>query len=179
MFQYSNHKTYTLTKDKETFKLDKAIWTENDYEQMGWHDCSIYGLTFLPIDEKGTTHLVFDIDYIFKWVEPPKPGQPISFWVSPCTLVFKDTFALTINIDRRGGTTGMLEIADLYLVDKVEQEANKWIYEWTINLQEGGINFKSSGFEQIVRQAPIFTDGQFLTLDERNGISFSMTPYQF
>jgi hypothetical protein len=165
-----------MTQEQDTFILDKSIWTQDDYAQMGWHDGSIYGLTFLPIDENGTTHLVFDIDYIFKWVNPQKSGQPFSFWVSPCTLVFKDTFALTINVDRRGGTTDMLEIADLILVDKVEQETNKWIYEWTIDLQEGRINFKSSGFDQIVRQKPLFTGGQFLSLDERNGISFSMTP---
>ena len=166
-----------MTTDQETFEVDKPIWTQYDYEQMGWHDCSIYGLTFLPIDEVGTTHLVFDIDYIFKWVNPVHPKPNFSFWVAPCTLLFKDTFALTINIDRRGGTTDMLEVADLYLVDKVEQETNKWIYEWTIDLQEGHINFKSSGFDQIVRQRPIFTDGQVLTLDERNGISFSQTPF--
>jgi hypothetical protein len=71
----------------------------------------------------------------------------------------------------------MLEVSDLYLVDKVEQEANKWVYEWKIDLQEGDINFKSSGFNQIVRQKPVFTDGQFLTLEERNGISFSQTPF--
>ena len=167
----------TLTTDQGIFTLHKSIWTQEDYEQMGWHDCRIYGLTFLPVMETGSTSLIFDIDYIFKWVNPSKPGQPISFWVAPCTLIFKDTFALTINVDRRGGTTDMLEIADLFLVNKVEQEKNKWIYEWTIELQEGGINFKSTGFDQIVRQKPIFTDGQFLTLDERNGICFSQTPY--
>lgn len=166
-----------MTQNQEIFQLEKKVWTENDYEQMGWHDCSIYGLTFLPVEENGTTHLVFDIDYIFKWVKPIQPKQIFSFWVAPCTLVFKDTFALKMNIDRRGGTTDMLEIADLYLVDKVEQETNKWIYEWAIDLQEGSINFKSSGFDQIVRKKPIYTDGQFLTLDEREGISFNQTPY--
>lgn len=166
-----------MTENQNIFILDKPIWTQDDYEQMGWHDSSIYGLTFLPLDQFGTTHLVFDIDYIFKWVNPIHPKQNFSFWVAPCTLLFKDTFALTIDIDRRGGTTDMLEVADLYLVDKVEQETNKWIYEWTIELQEGRINFKSSGFDQIVRQKPIFTDGQVLTLEERNGISFSQTPF--
>ena len=166
-----------MTENQNIFRLNKYIWTQEDFEEMGWHDCSIYGLTFLPENEIGTAHLVFDIDYIFKWVDPLKPGQPFSFWVAPCTLIFKDTFALTMNIDRRGGTTDMLEVADLYLVDKVEQESNQWIYEWNIDLQEGHINFKSSGFEQIVRQKPVFTDGQFLTLIERNGISFSQTPY--
>lgn len=164
-----------MTTESAIFNLDKPIWTQDDYGQMGWHDCTIYGLTFLPVDENGATDLVFDIDYIFKWVNPSKPGQPLSFWVSPCTLVFKSAFALTMNIDRRGGTTDMLEVADLYLVDKVEQEANKWIYEWVIELQEGKIHFKSSGFDQIVRQQPIFTKSQCLTLEERNGISFSQT----
>ncbi len=163
--------------EQKVFEPVKLIWTQEDYEQMGWHDCSIYGLVFLPVEETETTHLALDIDYIFKWVNPLKPGQPISFWVSPCTLVFKDTFALTMNIDKKGGASDMLEIADLYLVEKVEQETNKWIYEWTIDLQEGWVNFKSSGFEQIVRQKPIFTNGQFLTLEERNGVNFSQTPY--
>lgn len=166
-----------MTLNQEIFRLDKFIWTQDDYEQMGWHDCSIYGLTFLPIDEQGTTNLLFDIDYIFKWVNPNKSGQPFSFWISPCTLIFKDAFALTINIDKRGGTTDMFEIADLYLVDKIEQEKNKWIYEWAIDLQEGYIKFKSSGFDQIVRLKPIFTNGQSLTLKERNGISFHQTPF--
>lgn len=166
-----------MTTENEIFELDKLIWTQDDYEQMGWHDCGIYGLAFLPVDETGVSHLVFDIDYIFKWVNPVPPKQNFSFWVAPCTLIFKNAFALTINIDKRGNATDVLEIADLHLVDKTEQETNKFIYEWTIELQEGQINFKSSGFDQIVKQQPIYTDGQSLTLKERNGINFSQTTY--
>ncbi len=165
-----------MTQTQDIFTLKKSIWTQDDYEIMGWHDASIYGLTFLPLNGNGVSHLVFDIDYIFKWVNPIPPKQIFSFWVAPCTLVFKDTFEVTINIDRRGGTTDMLEIADLYLVDKVEQETDKWIYEWDIELQDGLIKFKSSGFDQIVRLPPKFTDEQVLTLNERNGISFDLTP---
>jgi len=165
-----------LTRSEDIFILDKSIWTQDDYEKMGWHDCNIYGLIFSPLDDIGTTNLIFDIDYIFKWVNPIPPKRIFSFWISPCTLIFKDTFALTINIDRRGGATDMLEIADLLLIDKVEQEKNKWIYEWSIDLQEGNINFKSSGFDQIVRQKPILTDSQILTFEERQGISFTTMP---
>lgn len=168
---------WQMTQFQNLFIPEKTIWTQDDFEQMGWHDCSIYGLNFLPVDDMGTTHLVFDIDYIFKWVKPVPPKQSFSFWIAPCTLVFKDTYGLVINIDRKGGTTDMLEIADLYLTNKHEQEKNKWIYEWNIDLHEGYINFKSLGFDQIVRQKPIFTDVQILTLNERNGISFDMTPY--
>jgi hypothetical protein len=165
-----------LTQTKELFTLDKNTLTQDDYEQMGWHDCSIYGFIFLPVGDNGTNNLIFDIDYIFKWVNPVPPEQTFSFWVAPCSLVFKDTFDLVINVDRKGGTTDMLEIADLYLVDKVEQEKNKWIYEWNIDLQEGYIKFKSSGFNQIVRHKPMFTGDQVLTLEERSGISFGLTP---
>ena len=158
------------------YLLEKKVWTENDFEKMGWHDCNIYGLIFqnTNADNKYTTDLIFDIDYIFKWVSPIPPKSNFSFWVSPCSLIFTDAFALTIDIDRRGGTTDLLEIEDLYLIDKIEQEKNKWIYEWSIDLQEGKINFKSSGFKQIVRQNPIFTESQALTLNQRNGINFDI-----
>lgn len=160
----------------ETFDLEKVVWTEIDFENMGWHDCHIYGLIFEPSNQDGfTSNLLFDIDYIFDWIHPVPPKQNFSFWVSPCTLIFEDTFGLTINIDRRGGTTDMLEIADLYLVDKVEQEANKWIYEWNIDLQEGRINFKSTGFKQIVRRQPIHSGVQVLDKTQR-GISFGRVP---
>ena len=165
-----------MTTDQEIFELEKEIWTELDYEQMGWHDSSIYGMSFLTPNDGAATHLAFDIDYIFKWVHPVHPKEIFSFWVAPCTLVFKDTFDLTMNIDSRGGIANMLDIADLFLTSKVEQEPNKWIYEWMIDLREGYIKLKSSGFNQIVRQQPIFTDGQVLTPDERNGIGFSQTP---
>ena len=166
-----------MTENQELFTLDKNIWTQADFEQMGWHDSNIYGLSFLPADENGNSDLLFDIDYIFKWVNPIPPKQIFSFWVAPCTLVFKDTFGLVIDVNRQGGTTDMLEIADLTLIEKIEQEPNKWIYDWNIELQEGNINFKSSGFEQVLRQKPFFTDSPCLTLDERNGISFSMKPF--
>ncbi|HMU99197.1 MAG TPA: hypothetical protein PKY92_10280, partial [Chitinophagales bacterium] len=166
------------TKTMKEYQLEKSIRTEKDFEQMGWHDCNIYGLIFHNDNtDNFTTNLIFDIDYIFKWVHPTPPKQNFSFWVSPCTLKFEDTFALTIDIDRCGGMTDMLEVADLYLVDKTEQETNKWIYEWAIELQEGKITFKSTGFKQIVRQKPILTESQILTLDERDGISFNQNPF--
>lgn len=162
----------------EEYKLEKSIWTEKDYEQMGWHDCHIYGLIFQNDDsDRFATDLVFDIDYIFKWVHPTPPQQNFSFWVAPCTLKFENTFALTIDIDRRGGMSDMLEVADLCLVNKTEQETNKWIFEWSIELQEGKITFKSTGLKQILRQKPTLTKSQMLTLEERKGISFQQIPF--
>ncbi|TDQ78322.1 hypothetical protein [Sphingobacterium yanglingense] len=68
----------------EDYKLEKTIWTEYDYEQMGWHDASIYGFIFQNDNiDSTTTDLLFDIDYIFKWVHPVPPKGNFSFWVAP------------------------------------------------------------------------------------------------
>jgi hypothetical protein len=62
------------------------------------------------------------------------------------------------------------------LKSKVEQETNKFVYEWTIELQQGQITLKSYGIEQIVRQQPKHVKGQVLTIDERGGINFGRKP---
>jgi len=31
-------------------RLEKNIWTEKDYNQMGWHDCTIYAMAFKEND---------------------------------------------------------------------------------------------------------------------------------
>lgn len=163
-----------MTEQTEIFKLDKSIWTHDDFEEMGWHDANIYGLTIEKSEENWTADLVLDIDYIFKWVHPIPPAQTFTFWVAPCTLIFKVCFDL--DIDFQGGCLDLIEIDDLYLNSKVEQENNKFVYEWTIELQRGQITLKSYGLEQIVRQQPKHVHGQVLTLDERGGINFGRKP---
>lgn len=148
----------------ETYTLEKQIWTEKDFDQMGWHDARIYGFVFYPTDEY-RTDLIFDIDYILEWVNPVPPEEYFSFWVSPCTLKFENIYDLQIEIDQYGNDLPAIE--DVELVS-VENE----IYQWNIELSEGYISFKSSGFKQFVRKKPVFTRRQFLLSEERNGVSF-------
>lgn len=77
-----------------------------------------------------------------------------------------------MEIDRYKGMTDMIEISDLELI-KIENG----IYEWRMELRDGYISFKSSGFKQFVRQKPIFGRSQVLSLEERNGISFNEITY--
>ena len=44
--------------------LEKAVWTDGDFEAMGWHDARLYSFLTLP----DTFELAFDIDYIVQWV---------------------------------------------------------------------------------------------------------------
>jgi hypothetical protein len=45
------------------YQLEKSLWTEKDFDTMGWHDSFVYGISFGE-----NFQLLFDIDYIFKWV---------------------------------------------------------------------------------------------------------------
>lgn len=165
-----------MKKQTEIFRLDKSIWTHNDFEEMGWHDANIYGLNIEKDEETWTADFLLDIDYIFNWVHPIPPAQTFTFWVAPCTLIFKECFDLHIDFKTDGGCLDLIEIADLYLKSKFEQEKNKFVYEWIIELQQGQITLKSFGFEQIVRKAPMHVHRQTLSLEERQGISFGRIP---
>jgi len=166
-----------MLEETEIFELDKSIWTHDDYEEMGWHDANIYGLTIEKNKDNWTSDFLLDIDYIFKWVHPSPPLQTFTFWVAPCTLIFKECFDLHIDFKTDGGSLDLMEIADLYMKGKVEQETNRFVYEWGIELQQGFINLKSYGLEQIVRQKPQHVQGQALSLDERGGINFGRRPF--
>ncbi|AHM59231.1 hypothetical protein D770_04820 [Flammeovirgaceae bacterium 311] len=158
----------------DSYHLEKSIWTESDYEQMGWHDSRIYGLSFQNNSDGWTGDLILDIDYIFQWLHPVTPDKYFKFWVAPCTLVFKEVFDLQIDINTASRALE-LEIADLHLVN--QQEHDKKIYfEWHIELQQGNINLKSYGLEQVVRQKPVYSSSQTIPMGQRGGVSFSREP---
>jgi hypothetical protein len=58
----------------ETYKLEKSLLTDAEFENMNWHDSFIYALT---LGEKN--ELVFDIDYIFQWINPTKERNYFNF----------------------------------------------------------------------------------------------------
>ncbi len=52
---------------RKQYILEKSIWTDLDFENMGWHDSRIHSVAFGENFE-----LIFDIDYIFKWLSVGK-----------------------------------------------------------------------------------------------------------
>ncbi|CAI9684417.1 hypothetical protein AS358_13885 [Elizabethkingia anophelis] len=79
---------------KNNIMIVKDIWTDMDFEQMGWHDNYIHAIVFPNENQK----LVLDMDYIFKWVLDEKSNL-YKFWVSPCNLMFMDVLNLKIDLD--------------------------------------------------------------------------------
>jgi hypothetical protein len=169
-----------MNDQSETFTLDKNIWTQDDFDIMGWHDATIRALALEEGSRFLKNNLVLDIDYIFKWVVSEAPESVITFWVAPCTMIFKNRFDL--EMDFEGSNCGdLMDIAGLHLKDKVFNKDNSLlyaglIYEWAMELHQGLISLKSDGFEQIVRRNPIYTPQQVLSMEERGGISFERTP---
>lgn len=154
-----------------TYELEKAVWTEDDYSVMGWHDSWIHGFAILNNEEEGwKNELLLDIDYIFRWNQPEPPSSYFTFWISPCTLAFHNFYDLVLNADFGAES---LEVADLRLNEKLTNQYNGLTYySWEIELQGGLLSLKSEGFKQIVRKVPIHSQGQRLNIVERGGISF-------
>ena len=154
----------------QEYVVEKWIWSEADFEEMGWHDSHIHGMAFFPDDFE----LTFDVDYILKWVDPEPDETYFKFWVAPATLVFKNVHDVEFEIDSYNGN---LEIDNI----KREQESRpinaeltgntrEWL--WTIECQEGEIRLRSVAYEQFIRAAPQLVLRQ--TLDRKTiGISFA------
>jgi hypothetical protein len=153
----------------DTYELEKWLWTESDFRDMGWHDSRIYAFALSP----ERFEIAFDIDYIFQWVHPQQKEECFSFWVSPTTLIFENVYDIDLSISSYNGE---LEI------DSIKREImgaprnaryigknQEWI--WTIECQEGEIKFRSTGYKQYIRAEPKF-GGQTLNLEKRK-ISFN------
>jgi len=139
--------------------LDKWEWTEEDFENMGWHDCPIYAVRF-------EDNIYLDIDYIFKWNDNGV-GNPFTFWIAPATLVFESPYSLKIDIELE--FINGLEIAEV-----IRSKGKKGSTIWDIQTQEGIISIGAEKYKQIIRRKPSFQFNQGIKCDERGDISFSL-----
>jgi len=152
----------TFKKPKlNNYDLEKWIWTESDFEDMGWHDCVIYAMKF-------DDDVLFDLDYILKWNDPEVGGMSYTFWISPATLIFKDVGFL--KVDFKMDFANGLEI---YQLSKTELDKTT---EWKVETQEGDITLHSQSFQQVILRKPTLQFGQYIPNDERATIPFSDIP---
>lgn len=156
-------------KPNDPFELRRGIWTEADYDQMGWHDVVIHGVAF----DTDAFELLLDIDYMFAWVDPEPPAKHFTFWLSPATLVFRDVWGLKIDYDASLG----LQLQDLSRSEPRIRphpvpEAQQNEFRWVLSANEGELSFWASGFTQYIRREPIRVGKQSFSLVERGGHSF-------
>ena len=150
-----------MTQSSKPYQLEKSVWTDDDLENMGWHDCKLFGISF-----GDNFQMLLDIDYIFKLV---KTGKTFKFWVSPCTLVFENVYDLEFQMD---GISNGIEIDDITRDNSQNPRNADFIkrdteFDWTIEAQQGSICFKSVGLKQYVRKVPKLIPGQYLELSTK------------
>jgi hypothetical protein len=155
----------------QDYKLEKLVWDDRDFDQMGWHDATIYGFAFGP----GEFELSLDIDYIFEWVRPPQGEEFFRFWVAPCTLVFQNVYDLHVEAELY--SVPAFEIDSISRHDPRTPKNSEFIaryleWRWTLDCHHGEVSFRSVGFKQYVRKAPVFTQAQSPDFSERGGFSF-------
>ena len=152
--------------------------TEFDFEQMSWHDCSIWRIEFLvgdPEEDDWTGDLALGLDFIVEWL-CGVDGRA-TFKIAPATLVFHGVTDLKIAIDW-GVTDFQAAIHDLSIArierDRVQNQKvylDQPYFRWTIELNwpEGGvISFGAVGYTQTLLSEPIISARQRLSLKERS-----------
>ena len=150
------------------YAVEKWLWTEADFEQMGWHDSHIHAVAFLP----SQFEVAFDIDYILQWVQPSEDDY-YRFWVAPATLVFENIHDLKVDIE----PFNAVEIADLHRDDPRRPRNADYIgqeteWRWRIETHQGDITLRAVGYKQYVRRQPVYGRSQSLELAARGGFSF-------
>ena len=146
-----------------TYKLDKKLWTDADFEMMGWHDNLIYKISLKQ-------DLELDIDYILKWNEPELEGLSFTFWIAPATLVFKNIKNLTLEVS--------MAFEEGFEIEDIERTKMQTGFLWTIITRQGHLQFSCDGYEQFIRQEPFFEFGQTVSFIKRFGHSLERTTNQ-
>ncbi len=147
--------------DARQFMGEMRVWTERDFDFMGWHDATIHGLAFRP----QSYSLVFDLDYILKWVEPASSEEYFSFWVAPATLTFENVSEVEISLQSD------LPQLTLFGIERADEQPapdgrfKSWRY--TLDGDQGTISFRATAFTQKFRNFPVQTNQQSLSERER------------
>jgi len=158
-----------------------TAWTDAEFEDLSWHDCTLWGLAFHPPDpETGdwTRDLVLDIDFIVEWL--CGVGGPTRFRVAPAALVFHGITDLRIAVD--WGRSGFQVALHEASIDRIEREAitdqkvylDRPYYRWTIRLnwpKGGELCFGAVGFTQTLLAEPVVTEAQRLAPSERRRLT--------
>jgi hypothetical protein len=149
----------------DQYQLEKALWTSDDFEVMGWHDSRVWAM----VAAEESFEFAMDLDYIFKWVHPAPGETYFKFWVAPVTMVFENAHDIRIEIE---SSQGGIEVADLHREEpKPTPSGALTDYQYRFECQEGTISLRATGYRLYVRSEPRLMQGQSFSLTERGGIS--------
>lgn len=149
----------------------KAVWTDADFDGMGWHDNAVHAIALEPA-QNDPGSLLLDIDYITEWGPCAVPGGLLTFWVSPATLVFHQAWDLVTDIDLRGWSFQ----PSISAIERSRSDTHRY-FDWVIAGDLFTMRFGATGFTQYLRHAPVHTSRQRLPVHDRGGLSFGQRGY--
>ena len=146
----------------------KKIWTQDDFENMGWHDNAVHAVA-LEYAPPWPGRVLLDIDYIVEWVGPDDDGDHFRFWICPATLVFDEASDFTTEVDLTGRSF------ELSLDEVVRSQPDDYGRRtWQLIGHEFSMAVVASGFTQYLRSAPILSNRQRLEREEREEPAFML-----
>jgi hypothetical protein len=152
----------------EQYEIGKWVWTEADFDRMGWHDVRVHAVAFLP----DTFELMFDIDYILEWVYPAPNETYYKFLVAPATLVFENVYEVVMELDEPDFELDTIERKEPREPKNAQYIGRGTEWLWSLEAHRGGMSFRSVGYKQYIRSEPVLSQSQTLEMGVRGGISF-------
>ena len=151
--------------------VDKTVWTQADFDAMGWHDNAVHAVALEPVpDHPG--RLLLDLDYIVEWVPAEPPATTLSFWICPATLVFDRAWDLTADISLQGWGFQLF----LSAIRRSGPDERGWS-GWTLAGDRFTIELSAPGFTQYLRRPPVHSPRPWLSVEDRGGFSFAEEGY--
>lgn len=156
-----------------TLDVERAVWTDADFEAMGWHDCTVHAIAMTESGdgpEFGAAEFGLDIDYILRWVKPVDVHYRL--WIVPATLVFHDVWGVKGELDAQ---RVLLELDGIERRAAVRPDGTAFT-TWTLSGHDFGLELVAAGYTQWLRRAPLLADLQRLPSGIRGGHSFARLP---
>src|SRR5688500_14405121 len=124
----------------EPYTLEKPVWTEADFEQMGWHDARVHAIAFRP----ELFEFWLDVDYIYSWVHPKGDETYFRFWVAPVTLVFTNVYSLGFDIESFDGGLSLqgIERSEPQPPRHADYISKQTEWLWRLDCNEGEVTFR-------------------------------------
>lgn len=159
-------------------ELDRAVWTDDDFDSMGWHDASVHGIGFVEGEQPWLGRLLLDIDYIVEWVRPVPPSTSLSFRVAPATLVFEEAIDLSLRLSAGSVTFGVaLQVLRLHRGRARSEALAPTHHDYRIEGADFDLRFTAARYRQVFRSRPVASPRQTLSAARRGLPSFSTEPF--
>lgn len=144
----------------------KPVWSKDDFDVMGWHDCAVHAVALEPAPPS-PGRLLVDLDYALEWIQPVPPATAFRFWIAPATLVFEGASDLRADVDLTGWAF------DLELDTITRSEPDRFGERtWLLEGYNFRIELRAPGFRQYLRRRPILSSTLRLGVQPRGGIGF-------